>query len=94
MARYQINDLMRTQPTLDVSAAYPTSGICFNASRETTSKELISVEGIDENTKRMQTINFSAGRVNAVEFCSTMYKLPRLNQLTEIWDHQHSKETA
>ena len=79
---------------LDVSAAYPSNGQVFNVSKETTSKELISIEGLDENTKRMQTINFSGGRTNAVEFANVCYKLPRLDQLVEEWDRQHPKEPA
>jgi hypothetical protein len=74
---------------LDVSAAYPTNGQVLNVSKETTSKELISIDGIDEHTKRMMTINFSGGRTNAVEFATVMYRLPTLPQLTVEWDKQH-----
>lgn len=71
---------------LDVSAAYPTNELVFNVSRETTSKELICVAGIDEFTQRMQTINFSAGHVNAVEFCTKMLDMPSLIELGRYWD--------
>jgi hypothetical protein len=69
-----------------VSAAYPTNELVFNVSRETTSKELICVAGIDEFTQRMQTINFSAGHVNAVEFCTKMLDMPSLIELGRYWD--------
>ena len=66
---------------LDVAGAYPTGEIVFNVSKQTTSKELISVAGIDEQTVRMQTINFSAGATNAAEFCQVMYGMPAFPDL-------------
>ena len=71
---------------LDVSAAYPTNELVFNVSKETTLKELVSIEGIDEFTQRMQTINFSAGHVNAAEFCTKMFGMPSLIQLGRYYD--------
>lgn len=65
---------------LDVSASYPNGGVVFNISKETTSKELISVAGIDDSIVRMQGINLSGGPTNAVEFCTQMYGLPTLEQ--------------
>jgi hypothetical protein len=70
---------------LDVSAAYPTNECVMNVSKETTSKELIEVEGIDETSKRMQTINFSSGRTNATEFCTNMFGLPTFDQLLDAF---------
>lgn len=66
---------------LDVTGAYPHNELVFNVSKETTSKELISVEGVDEMTTRMQTINFSGGHVNASEFCQVMYHMPSFPEL-------------
>ena len=57
----------------------------FNVSKQTTSKELIKVEGIDEQTVRMQTINFSAGATNAAEFCQVMYGMPAFPDLLETF---------
>jgi hypothetical protein len=74
---------------LDVSAAYPTNEMVFNISKETTKKELIEIKDIDELTTRMQTINFSAGQTNAVEFCTTMYDMPTMSQLLEEYDHRN-----
>ncbi len=65
---------------LDVSASYPNGEAVFNISKETTSKELIEVEGVDETVRRMATINYSAGYVNATEIAVTLYGLPSLDQ--------------
>lgn len=68
---------------LDVSASYPNGECVFNVSKETTKRELCKVEGVSEFTQRMQGINLSAGPSNAVEFCTTMFKLPTFGQLLE-----------
>lgn len=65
---------------LDVRGSYPFGGIVFNISKETTVKELISIEGIDEKTKRMATINLSGGVTNSVEIATTIYGLPTLDK--------------
>lgn len=61
---------------LDVSASYPYGEAVFNISRETTHLELIDIEGVSEFDRRMQGINLSSGATNAVEFCTTLFKLP------------------
>lgn len=70
---------------LDATASYPTGERVFNVSKETTSKEIISIEGVDETTQRMSTINLSAGRVNAVEICCALYGLPTLDQMRDAF---------
>ena len=77
---------------LDVAGAYPNNTIVFNVSKETTSKELIDVIGVDgkvmdEETVKMQTINFSAGHTNAVQFCQEMYQLPSMVDLLNSFKH-------
>lgn len=68
---------------LDVSAAYPNAGCVFNVSRETTARELISIEGVSEQTRRMQGINLNGGHTNAVEICVGLFKLPTLDMLLD-----------
>lgn len=70
---------------LDVAASYPNGECVFNISKETTSKELLSIEGIDETTQRMGTINLSAGRTNAVEICTTLYSMPTFDMLLDAF---------
>jgi phosphoenolpyruvate synthase/pyruvate phosphate dikinase len=77
---------------LDIEGAYPTNELVMNVSKETTSKELIKVQGVPDRVARMQTINFSGGPTNAVEFCTTMYGMPALDTLlAEFKAHMQSK---
>lgn len=73
---------------LDVSASYPNGESVFNISKETTKKELISIEGVSESMRRMQGINLSGGATNAVEFCTGMFKLPQMTQWLEAYRRQ------
>ncbi|BAW19225.1 putative T4-like DNA polymerase [Ralstonia phage RP31] len=73
---------------LDVSASYPNGESVFNISKETTKKELISIEGVSENVRRMQGINLSAGATNAVEFCTGMFHMPQMTQWLEAYRRQ------
>jgi hypothetical protein len=68
---------------LDVSAAYPTNEGVFNISKATTFREVLTIEGISESTRRAQGINLSGGQTNAVEFCTEMLGLPELDVLLE-----------
>lgn len=77
---------------LDVAGAYPHNELVFNVSKETTKKELVEVEGVDEMLVRMETINFSAGKTNALEFTQVMYKLPTLTELLAHYDRATSTE--
>ena len=70
---------------LDVSASYPNGQCVFNISKETTVKEIIRIEGVNSYTSRMQSINLSGGLSNSVEFCSYMFKFPKLSELTELY---------
>jgi hypothetical protein len=73
---------------LDVSASYPNGESVFNISKETTRKELISVDGVSESVRRMQGINLSGGATNAVEFCTGMFKMPQMTQWLEAYQRQ------
>ena len=70
---------------LDVSASYPNGECVFNISKETTKKELISIEGVSEHTRRMQGINLSGGATNAVEFTTGMFGMPSMLQWLEAY---------
>lgn len=48
------------------------------------------MEGFDDTLVRMQTINFSAGHVNAVEFCQTLFGLPALPDLLKAFEAQQA----
>lgn len=76
---------------LDVAASYPNGECVFNISKETTSKELLGIENIEQTIQRMQTINLSAGRTNAVEFCTQLYGLPTFDALLEAFTRDESR---
>lgn len=73
---------------LDVAGSYPNGECVFNVSKETTSKELISIEGVEDQVSRMQTINISAGRVNAVDIGTSLFGLPTF----DVWLDAFTKE--
>ncbi len=73
----------RSKLTNSIEYHDPNGGVVFNISKETTKKEIVSVEGVDETTKRMCTINLSAGHVNAVEICTNLLGMPSLDQMLE-----------
>jgi len=77
---------------LDIEGAYPNNELVMNVSKETTSKELVKVEGIDDSIVRTQTMNISGGRTNAVEFSCTMYGLPTLDQLLQEFNNVRAQK--
>lgn len=72
-----------------MSASYPNGELVFNISKETTKKELVSIDGVSESIRRLQGINLSGGATNAVEFCTSMFKMPQPAQLLEAYRRQH-----
>lgn len=67
----------------DQAAGYPSNTIVANVSKETTLKQIISIEGIDKNTLKLQNINSMFGKVNAIEYCTNMYKFPSAMEVVE-----------
>lgn len=70
----------------DCISAYPTCISILNISKATTKRELISIDGIEEEIFRMQNMNLVCGNVNAVEYSSTMFNLPTLKRMEELYD--------
>lgn len=68
---------------LDVSASYPSGEIALNTSKETTIREIISIEGIQERVFKLQNMGISSGHVNAVDYCVTMMGFPSHAELLE-----------
>ena len=71
---------------LDVAAAYPNNGQSLNISKETTSREIIKIEGVEETNMRMATINMSGGRTNALEIANSLFGLPTLDVWLEAFE--------
>lgn len=68
----------------DSVAAYPSATMACNVSKETTKKEISSIEGIAEPVFRLQNINLLYGSVNAVEYCTEMFGFPTLLELEKL----------
>lgn len=78
-------NLRRNVADLDVSASYPNGGAVMNMARNTTVKELISIEGVSDYTRRMQGLNLSGGPTNAVEICCNLFSMPTLKQMLDAF---------
>lgn len=65
----------------DAVSAYPSSIFAANVSKDTTSREILSVEGASEDTMRLSNINFMFGKVNQVTYMSDMCNYPTLETL-------------
>lgn len=65
----------------DVSGAYPHATACMNVSKETTLREIIEIEGYEEEVFRQQNLNIVTGEPNSLEYCNVMFKLPKLTDL-------------
>jgi hypothetical protein len=69
----------------DAVSAYPTATSIANVSKETTKRELISIQNIDEEIFRAQNLNLVLGRINAIEYCTTMFNMPKPEELLNIF---------
>lgn len=61
---------------LDIEGTYPHIEVGLNIARETTNRELVSIEGLSEETRRDVGINISGGPINALEIAHKVYGLP------------------
>jgi hypothetical protein len=69
----------------DVTGAYPSNQVVMNVSKATTVKEIIRIDGIDEEEKRIVGLNMAGGHTNAVEFCTRILDLPELETLRKAF---------
>lgn len=77
---------------IDVAAAYPTGEDIANVSHETTFREVSKIEGVSDEERREIGINLTGSRNNALSFCRTVYKTPKLPVLLE--QYQESKQNV
>lgn len=78
----ELHSLASYVKILQVSG-YPSDGQAANVSKETTTKELLAVEGIPQPVFMAQNINLFFGKVNNVEYCQKMHNAPSLYKLRE-----------
>lgn len=67
------------------SSGYPSNGLAANVSKDTTSKELLEVEGIDKDIFRIKNLNLMFGKVNNMDYCNSMLNMPNLFELEEYY---------
>lgn len=79
---------------LDVKSAYPYAQIIENISKSTTRREVVAIKGVSDQERRRLGYNLTAGRVNAVEYCTTVHKVPQLKDILEYFDIEPETEAA
>lgn len=73
---------------LDVSASYPKGTIALNISKRTTVREMCYVVGIDEYEMRMQNMGLTAGYVNSLEYCTSMFNAPKPADVLKMFESE------
>jgi hypothetical protein len=71
---------------LDVKSAYPYAQIIENISKSTTRREVVKIQGVSDDERRQIGYNLTAGRVNAVEYCTTVHKVPQLKDILDYFE--------
>ena len=74
-------NIRRTVYDADAVSAYPSCINAANVSKDTTLREIIKIGNIPFNTFRKQNINYMFGKVNSVDYMSTMCKFPTMFDL-------------
>ena len=73
-------------------SGYPSNGQLANVSKDTTIRELLSVEGIEKEEFKKQNINLFFGPVNHVEYCTTMFNFPTVYNIDDYVESIMTKE--
>lgn len=68
---------------LDAVSSYPSDTIAANVSKDTTRRELLSIDGMNLEDYRLKNINLFFGHVNAVDYCTSMFKFPTIKELID-----------
>ena len=63
------------------ASGYPSNTLAANVSKDTTMRELLSVEGIEKEEFKLNNINLMFGKVNHIDYVSRMMKFPTLREL-------------
>ncbi len=67
----------------DQVSGYPSNTQSANVSADTTIREIIDIEGSDKEDFKLQNINLIFGKVNAVEYCTSMFEFPTMFEMKE-----------
>lgn len=68
----------------DQVSGYPNDTIAANVSRDTTSRELLSIEGFTKDIFKVENMNLIYGNVNAVQYCTTLLNFPKIEDLVPV----------
>lgn len=70
---------------LDITSTYPAVQVLTNASKPTTVREVVKVEGVSEENKRRMFVDMLTGVSSCVEVCNIGFGLPTLTELQSIY---------
>ncbi|EPU3828995.1 hypothetical protein ACVWU4_000976 [Campylobacter coli] len=73
------------------SSGYPSNGLAANVSKDTTSKELLEVEGKEKDLFRIKNLNLMFGKVNNMDYCNSMLDMPTLFELEDYYKNLKEK---
>ena len=68
----------------DQVSGYPSDTVAANISKDTTSKELLDVEGFEKEQFKLANMNLFYGSVNAVSYATEMFNFPTLEELDKM----------
>lgn len=66
-------------------SSYPSDTSVANVSKSTTKRELISIEGVNEEVFRMNNLNLILGSSNAIEYVTEMFGMPKPEELLQMF---------
>jgi len=72
-------------------SGYPSDTQAANVSKDTTTRELLSVEGIDKDTFKNNNIDLLFGVTNNVTYCEEMMNFPSLVDLPCLIKEKNNK---
>jgi len=68
---------------VDQVSGYPSDGQSANVSKETTTREIVDIDGVDKNDFKNQNMNILFGKVNTIEYTTNMMNFPQLPELNK-----------
>ena len=68
----------------DQVSGYPSNTQAANVSKDTTSREVINIKGVDKDVFKQQNINILFGQVNTLEYANTLFSFPTLEELDTL----------
>jgi len=68
----------------DAVSSYPSNTQLCNVSKETTRREVTSIEGLEKEFFKKNNMNMFMGPTAAVDYCVNMFEFPSLTELDEL----------